>query len=324
MKYLIGFILMFFSISSYSQNGAVVAAEKVYVSTDRFYYEPSESIYYSLFLSTDSSSEMNFSKAVKVWLINPKGNPIDSSVYYFNNNKASGAFALPAEGGPYKLKAVSIQQMNQAEPNYFEKEIFVQSYFKKSFFIQVEKDKNNYAPGDEMKLDVSFRTSGNMKMNKLPFKVQLQKGGVTLAETASETNGEGVGTVRISLPKDQSDEPYFIYISTQYKGKIESANELVPMSREKAVVQVFYENGTAGYFENELNTLVVQSRDSRGNSMDVNGELRDGKGNVLQKFSSVHKGMAQLSFNPIPGTDVFNTYFRWATCRINACKVCRP
>jgi uncharacterized protein YfaS (alpha-2-macroglobulin family) len=169
MKVLISLFCTIGFLLSNAQSISVQPAEKVYISTDRYYYKPGEKIYYSVFVASDSSLENKFTKSVRVWLVDPSGRDLDSGTFTFQNQENASFFYLPQTGGIYSIRAVSVQQMNQKHPNYFTKEIYVQSFVKKSFFIELKKDKNNYSYTDTLGGLLSFLSSGNMKLNRLPY-----------------------------------------------------------------------------------------------------------------------------------------------------------
>lgn len=105
-------------------------SENIYIQTDRPFYQPSDDIWFSLYLvdgTTNKPSET--SDLVYVELINPKGNVEKQLHLVVKEGKASGDFKLSdsAPGGMYKIKSYTNWMLNFGEECFFEKEIQVQT-----------------------------------------------------------------------------------------------------------------------------------------------------------------------------------------------------
>jgi hypothetical protein len=299
MKVLISLFCTIGFLLSNAQSISVQPAEKVYISTDRYYYKPGEKIYYSVFVASDSSLENKFTKSVRVWLVDPSGRDLDSGTFTFQNQENASFFYLPQTGGIYSIRAVSVQQMNQKHPNYFTKEIYVQSFVKKSFFIELKKDKNNYSYTDTLGGLLSFLSSGNMKLNRLPYKIHLLQAGERIWTEEGMSSAQGDSRIAVPLAGGlNSEEPLFIYIETSFKGILYSHMEKVPMNDKQIVLTVFFESGLDGYVPGSTNKLVLKSTDMLGNDLDIAAELRDNTGRLICNIKSVHKGLAPFQFVP--------------------------
>ncbi len=109
-------------LDAYNQ---VLPEEKVYVQTDRSFYEPGEQIWFKAYL-VDAALVQNssISNQLRAELIDPIGNRVGNILRLdARGGQANGDFTLApsASGGIYKLRVYSLWQQNFGEELIFEK-----------------------------------------------------------------------------------------------------------------------------------------------------------------------------------------------------------
>ncbi len=284
-------------LDAFSQR--VLPAEKIYLSTDRYYFDPSEYVDYALFLSTDSEATPKSVK-VKVWLENARGKTLDSSIVHTFNNEVGGIFQLPAKGGIYYLKAISVYQQNYIKINPVVKELFVQESVTANFFVDIKLGKNNYGSQAVVTSDITCTAAGNKTTEYVPVTVRMLKDGSPVEQEILKTDNQGKVTSSLTLPEfaNSSESSFYLTASCEYRGKMYSQTFKIPTSERKAIITLFYDHGNEGFLPKIENQLIVKSTDEYGNTLDIKGKLVTTAGKLIKSFESYAEGMGSIPFIP--------------------------
>jgi hypothetical protein len=299
-------IFMLFGLSltssAVAQDYRLVEAEKLYLATDRYYFMPGEIVDYGVFLSGDFNQEKQSGK-VRITLENSRGQVLDSVILVTTNSNLGGSFTLPASGGIYFLKAIGIHQLNYLNSKPIVKELFVQEYVTKDFFIDIELDKNNYNPKGKVPAEITYTSAGNKRVADMEVEIHLVNNGEVLATERVRTSPDGAVKVSFVLPEfdKQKHTDFYITTSANFRGKTQSASRKVNTDLQKIIARVFYEHGNSGYILNQPNKVIVKSEDTYGNDLDITGKLLSDKGVEMLKFESFAQGLGSFVFTPKEG-----------------------
>ena len=103
--------------------------EKVYVQTDRTFFDPGEDIWFKVYLANGNNQTSDISQVVYVELIDPQGSSVQKHQLVALNGSAAGDFKLDPEapGGLYTIKAWTQWMRNFGDDQIYKKEITVQA-----------------------------------------------------------------------------------------------------------------------------------------------------------------------------------------------------
>ena len=294
------FLLHFSSLALFAQDYRTVAGEKIYLATDRYYFEPGETIDYSVFIGGDFSREIQ-SRKIRVSLENSKGQTLDSVILATIDLQTGGSFSLPQKGGIYYIKALGIHQLNYLHSTPIVKEIFVQEYLVKTFFIDIQLDKNNYNPASKVTADISYTKSGNQVIADMEVEVHLVNNGEIIESKILRTSEKGIINTYFTLPNFNKSESTNFYITSTclYRGETFTQSKKVKTDKQRIIAQLYYEHGNTGYIVGQENTVVVKSADEFGNDYDIDGKLIDANGAEITSFSSFTQGLGSFTFKPL-------------------------
>lgn len=273
--------------------------EKVYLSTDRYLYEPEEKLLFSAFVHR--YSDEGHSNRLKIWLEDTKGKTLDS-VYQFIQQKSSavGYIRLPRKGGMYYLKAKSLRQNSFAKPSTFSKEIFVQSYHGQSVSLRLETDKKNYSSEEEVTGFLKCQQPGGMAMRQNKVILQLMQNGKVIQEDILHSDEEGKVYYKLKLPafKSKMGHHFYVLAKTQFRGSPYVASKKLITEEKPIVSEAFFEHGNEGYIAGRLNKVVLKTTDKRGNPYDISGSLVNSRNEVICHFSPFKNGLTSFTFIP--------------------------
>ncbi|MFT7591114.1 MAG: hypothetical protein ACI9UJ_001035, partial [bacterium] len=299
-------ILIFATLCSSNTVGAQTYAdsEKVFVTTDRHVYSPSERLSFTLFIVNEEHKIQGSSSMVKALLVDAKDKVIDSVVSHTINGRFSYFFMLPETGGIYRIKASTRWQLNYVKEKQFQKEIFVQEIVQRRFFIKQTLSKTNYQLGDSVSTEIHITKRGDEPISGGSFTATLIVDGLELNTKFGSLDVNGKATTHFVLPKE-FDEVAYIKLASQFQGQAEYEMTRVPIQTKNVNLVVHTEMGVDYLVAGVKNRIVVQSFDDLGNPKDINGHIENQLGQRITAFTSFHKGMADLELTP----DANQTYF---------------
>lgn len=118
-------------VNQYSKQDSLYPVQNVFVSTDKNYYKPSETIWYGAFILNSSSYIPDY-KSLFVQVLAPDNKVVLSQICKIEDDVASGGFNLPdtLSGGYYILRAYTkINEILQGA-NVFRKQIYIDNHRK--------------------------------------------------------------------------------------------------------------------------------------------------------------------------------------------------
>ncbi len=274
--------------------------EKAYLHLDRSLYKPDEDVWFAMYLrDANTLLPSQQSQILYVDLLAPNGNVQESKTYLVFDGVAAGDFHLPAtlKGGIYKMRAYTNWMKNTNDA--FEREITLQAVVLPNLRLQLEFERKAYGSGDEVvaKFDVNSLENKPLRNQKVDFVVSLA--GNNLLNGTAETNAEGRALVKFRLPKDLQSNDGLLNVTLPYNGQTEAISRAVPIVLNKIDLQFLPEGGEL--LANFDNNLAFKAVNEFGKPADIQGVVKNSKGETVANFKSFHDGMGAFEFRPKQG-----------------------
>ncbi len=276
--------------------------EKLYIQTDKPFYQPDETVWFQAYvLDGLAHTPTPTSGVLYVDLINPKGSVEKQLHLPIIKGRAHGDLLLDASlpGGLYKLRAYTLWMKNFGEDFYFEKQLQVQKVLTPRLLFKLDFERKSYGPGQEVVANVQVRDLEDRPLQKnLDWVVQLAGRELTRGQTP--TDAQGKAQVRFGLPPDLATADGLLNVVVQHEGKTESIARAVPIVLQKIDLQFFPEGGD--WVAGVPTGMAYKAIDEFGKPAEVEGEIVDQNGNLVQRFKSFHQGMGRVELTARPNT----------------------
>lgn len=277
-------------------------SEKIYIQTDRPFYQPGDDIWFSLYLVDGTTSRASeTSDLVYVDLINPKGALVKQLHAVIKDGKASGDFKLgeSASGGMYTIKSYTSWMKNFGEEHFFEKEIQVQTSMLPELLLKLDYEKEAYGPGDEVIAEIEVKALNGKPIcnNKLDFQSQVE--GKHHVKGKANTDSKGKALIKFSLPKKLSTPDGLLNVQIIHEGVSESISRSIPIVINNIDLQFFPEGGDM--VADLKNRIAFKALNIHGLPADIQGHILDDHDNIVAYFNSYHQGMGAFEFVPEHG-----------------------
>ena len=278
-----------------------LAAERIYVETDKSFYKPDETVWFSVFLRDEATLQKSTqSDIVHVEFISPKGNAEKHIKIIAKNGVAQGDFDLTGYlGGIYKIKAYTEYQKNDEDALVFEKEITVQAVVMPRLKMKIDYAKKAYGKGDEVVAKLNLQDNSNRFLANTAFRYVVKLDGEKYTENKITTDTKGDAEVKFVLPKDLKTTDGLLNVLIDFEGSTESISRSVPIVLNQISLSFFPEGGDL--IADVKSNLAFRAVNEFGKPADIEGVIIDEKGNEVAPFSSYHMGMGAVAFTPKNG-----------------------
>ena len=269
-----------------------IPQDRVYLQTDKTFYSPGETLWFSAFVRDAATMKASTqSDIIQVQLISPKGNVENTYKLICKNGMAAGdfRFAEGCSGGIYKIKAFTNWQKNEPDSLFFEKEITVQDFVVPRLKMKLDFDRKAYGAGDEVIAKLNLESNDNKVLANYPFDYVVQVEGNEIARAKAVTGNEGIMHLKFKLPKNLNSNDGLLNVMLNYDGINESISRSIPIVLNKIALKFYPEGGDL--VSKIPNKVAFKALNEFGKAADIEGEIRDGDGNVVCNFSSYHQGM---------------------------------
>ncbi len=268
--------------------------QKIYIQTDKPYYISGDEMYGKVYLINETRFGIDSirSKKIYVELINEENKVVEKTIVNGLYSSLNFSFHLPNSipDGSYMLRAYTSWMigLNNAQ-NIFRSYIHI---FNKTNHIV-----SNISYTDSTLSSVSIQLEDTLKgsYTDMPVNYQLISGNKLLEDSSITTNKEGKFSVNVSaIPKENRSDAA-ITIKT---GKYEKLLQL-PFLNNDLDIQFLPEGG---YLINGIeNNVAFIAIDKSGHGTNIQGFLKDNKGDTVCLFRSTHLGMGKFEFIPETG-----------------------
>ena len=268
--------------------------QKIYIQTDKPYYISGDLMYGKVYLINETRFGIDSirSKKIYVELINAENKVVEKTIVNGLYSSLNFSFHLPNSipDGSYMLRAYTSWMigLNNAQ-NIFRSYIHI--------FNPANHIVSNFSFTDSTLSTVSIQLKDTLTGSyaDVPVHYELITGNKVLEDSGITTNKEGKFSVNVSaIPKENRSDAA-IKIKT---GKYEKLLPL-PFQNNELDIQFLPEGG---YLINGIaNNVAFIAIDKYGRGTNVDGFLKDNKGDTVCHFRSTHSGMGKLEFIPKTG-----------------------
>lgn len=278
-----------------------IESERVYLQTDKTFYKPGETIWFSAFVRDEKTLKASGkSDIIHVELISPKGAIEKHYKIVAKNGTAQGDFDLTNHlGGVYKIKAYTEWQKNEEGALLFEKEITVQNVVMPRLKMKLDFERKAYGKGDEVVAKVELNDNDNKPLLNTKVKFVARLDGNVLSEKTANTNEDGKANLKFKLPADLNSVDGLLNVMIDWDGSIESISRSVPIVLNKISLEFFPEGGDL--VANVSSKVAFRAMNEFNKPADVEGIIVDAKGAFVSRFTSYHSGIGALTITPKRG-----------------------
>lgn len=314
-KYLIALSLLLFVFSVAAQNPFQnktlsfftsmwknVPQEKVYLHTDKPYYNAGEDIWFKAYVINASTHLPDTkSKFVYVELINAFDSVLCRVKIKKDSLGFSGRIKLNAETDPgdYVLRAYTYWMQNAGTDFFFKKQINIGNSINDRILSSIKfgKVSNGF-----QNITIQLRDVNSKPLTGKEVKVSFKGSKKTVKPILLKSNLQGELYWKIPIDSVTSarksvvisvDEP-----SSKYRKQF-----AVPPFIDDFDVQFFPESGSL--VKEEVQTIAFKAIGSNGLSVNVSGKIYDSQNNEITEITTFYKGMGRFSIFTQPGVNYY-------------------
>lgn len=274
--------------------------EKTYLQLDRTLYKPGESIWFTAYLRDALTHKRSKnSELIYVELIGPNGGVLKKLTLTSTDGSVGGDFQLTPEavGGMYTVKAYTNWQKNSED--YFERKIQVQKTVLPNLRMELDFEREAYGSGDKAVAKLDLKSLENAPLANHDFELKVLLDGQQQSVTTGKTDKLGKAKVSYNLPTQLTTNDGLFNVIIQYKGQAESISRAIPIVLNEIDLQFLPEGGDM--VANLPAKVAFKALNEYGSPADVEGLVKDSKGNTVAQFRSYHQGMGAFDFVPKSG-----------------------
>lgn len=271
--------------------------EMVYLHLDREVYAPEDTIWFKGYIRNKAELiPSDLSKSFFIKLVDSDGTIKWEDKFLIEDATVKGQIPIDyeLEEGMYYVNGYS-SWMENFEPKYsFTKKILIQKEKRSNVQLMVAYDKDEYFPGDTMNLQLTCVDGYNRKIDDVRFRFKINDGKEIIYKGNGKTDIEEESSFQVVLPEKFDTLP-LIETFANHEGL--GYTKSYPMPINYFLEINFSPEG--GHLINGLNSNVAFKAESLyGSPIDVEGEIINEKGEVLQQVKTEHDGMGIFSLIP--------------------------
>jgi TonB family protein len=273
--------------------------EKIYLITDKPFYKPGETIWFSAFVVNGKDNKISdISEIMHIDLIDTKGKSIISYNLGISNGIGKGEFSLDddAVGGIYKIQAYTKYMRLFKPKNCFEKDIPVQTVLIPRILMKLDFDRKAYSSNDTVIAKINFRSIENQELSNNEFSYAVMLNGEKIDTKTDLLNASGCANIQFILPDKLESNDGILNITIKHKGSTESISRSIPIVLNKIDLQFFPEGGYC--VKNVKTRLAFKAINEFGKPADIEGSVLDENNKIVYNFRSFHDGMGAFDFTP--------------------------
>jgi len=265
--------------------------QRTYIQTDKPLYQPGETIWFRADLRTAKTLVGDQPVGVTLQLISPRGAIIATKRVLAQGGIARNDFALDAsiEGGEYTIQLSAPGATDQ-------KKIIVNTYEAPRLMKTLEMLRKAYGAGDAGTAALEIkRTTGEPFANKQVTAV-VTIDDAEVSRTQVTTDAAGKATVKFQLPAKMTRGDGLLTVMAEDGGVTESIQKRIPIVMTTLNLALYPEGGEL--VQGVPGRVYFAAKTTIGKPADIEGNVRDDRGNVVSTFRSIHDGMGSFEIQP--------------------------
>jgi hypothetical protein len=285
-------------------NDQALLNDIIYIHTDREVYAPEDTLWFKAYiLNKKYLTESFLSKTFDILLVNSSGKIIKQDKYLIRESGVCGQFFLEhtLEEGIYYVVGYSSWMKNFNSSALFSKKIILSKEKQDGFSLAPELDKQEYFPGDTIKLTVNCLDDFKKNVDDVSFSYRFISGRDLIQRGRGNTKLAWLNPISLIIPRELDTTSFLELIST-YKSEILDTAFSLPINY--SVKLDFFPEG--GYCINGTETRIAfKAVNLKGNPVEIKGEIIDQDGKVMLTAESHHDGMGIFSYIPYENRQCF-------------------
>jgi hypothetical protein len=264
---------------------------KLYFQLDKPLYRPGETLWFQTYFLYGSPTLRRVAP-LSIEVVNPRGAVLETirvspkpGIYH------SFLFPPDSVGGEYKLRLQGTKDNIHTERSVLLSTFQAPRFKKELDFLQ-----ESYVPGDSVSAVLSVHRDTGEAFANASFSYQVTFEGKVLFEKSQTCNEQGKALIRFDLPQDLGEGESALGITLQEGAFQEFYGKRIPVLQSNLQFALYPEGGTS--LANYPNTYFFQAQTPTGKPAEVQGEVLNSEKQVLQTFSSYHRGFGKFTFTP--------------------------
>lgn len=292
------------SINVLQKYNSAVGNEFIYVQSDRPFYEPNETVWFSAWVLDSRSLESSkLSSTIHFEIKDPKGNVIHTIISDNKEGSATNKFQLPDIGGIYTIEAYSDYSIFLDSNYRAKREIQVQNIQYSSVLFDINLNQNMYNGNDSVVVQATIKNAEGTLLREQEIELELFLNGEFTKKEIVKTDLNGVLNHVIRLNGGTTIKTASMQFKVKYAGSIASKFKNIPISETDIDLQFLPESG---YMVNGLNSRVAfKALDKFGKPVSVKGKIFNSKNEFIITFESKHDGMGSFAISPFFGESYY-------------------
>jgi hypothetical protein len=265
--------------------------QRTYIQTDKPLYQPGETIWFRADLRTAKTLVGDQPVGVTLQLISPRGSIVATKRVLALGGIARNDFALDPsiEGGEYTIQLSAPGATDT-------KKIIVNTYEAPRLMKTLEMLRKAYGAGDQGTAALEIkRTTGEPFANKQVTAV-VTIDDAEVSRTQVTTDAAGKATVKFQLPAKMTRGDGLLTVMAEDGGVTESIQKRIPIVMTTLNLALYPEGGEL--VQGVPGRVYFLAKTTIGKPADVEGNVRDDRGNVVSTFRSIHDGMGSFEIQP--------------------------
>jgi len=269
--------------------------EKIHIHTDRTFYKPGQSIWFSVYLLNQELKQSTSSKHIRAELIAPSGSISNSILLEYDTSSGSvqGDFLIDNDdnGGLYKIRVYSDWMEQLGADNYIEKEINIQEVVYSNVLMTLDFERESYGPSSEVGAKLNIRGLNNNPLINKKIAAVIFIAGKKWTSFNTITDRKGNALVRFKLPSKLKSSDGIITFRLEHEEVVESISRSIPLLLSNIAIQFLPEGGV--FAMETTQKMAFIATDEFGKPADIEGViLLDG--DTITDFKSYHQGMGSF------------------------------
>lgn len=266
---------------------------RTYIQTDKPLYQPGETVWFRADLRTAKTLAGVAPVGVQIQLISPRGAIVGTKRVLAQAGIAKNDFALDPniEGGEYTIELAygSVKDT---------KKFIVNTYEAPRLMKTLEMLRKAYGEGDQVSAAVEIkRTTGEaFAEKKVTAVVTIDDAEVNRLPVTTDRDGKA--TVTFKLPAKMVRGDGLLTILAEDGGVTESIQKRIPIVMTTLNLALFPEGGDL--VRGVPGRVYFLAKTTIGKPADIEGNVVDDRGTIVNRFSSLHDGMGSFELRPMP------------------------
>jgi hypothetical protein len=275
--------------------------EKVYLHTDKPYYNAGEKIWFKAYLVIGENHQLSAKSAIlNVELINPQDSIIRVMKLPVQSGVTWGDITLSdtLKNGSYRLRAYTNYMQNTGAEYFFDKTFVIANSVNNNVFTVVKYNYTTQNKEQKITATITYTNLNGLAYTNKDVRYDVQIAGKRVTGGSGVTDGKG--TISISFINNLPGNPKGSII-THINADKRISTQILPIKATSNNVDIqFFAEG--GNMVNGLRSKIAfKATGADGLGVDIKGVIKDVQNNTVATIGTAHFGMGFMFLTPESG-----------------------